>query len=72
MEIKKLSVFPGCCLSQQENVVVESAGDAAPLENPGASEATGWVQCCTVFPGEAGSCGGATSMETDEHEWCVA
>jgi hypothetical protein len=46
MEIEELLLLSGCCLDQQENVVVEGAGDAAFLENSGAIEAVGWVRCC--------------------------
>jgi hypothetical protein len=45
--------------------VVEGTGDVVFLDNSGAAEATGWVRCCTVLPGDAGSCPGANFMETD-------
>jgi hypothetical protein len=70
MEIEELLLLSGCCLDQQENVVVEGAGDAAswrilvPLKQLDGFDA--------VFTGDAGGCSGANHMETDQHERCVA
>jgi hypothetical protein len=71
VEIKKLVVFPGCCLGQQESALVESAA---------------MLRCWRVLVSlkrldgfdsvlasmERGGRIGANPMDTEDRNWCLA
>jgi hypothetical protein len=72
VEIKKLVVFVGCLLGQQESALVKSASNDVGLEGLGASEEVGWLRCCYGVSGEIGGCAGANSMDANAWDWCLA
>jgi hypothetical protein len=51
VEVKKLSLFPRCCLDQLANSVAKGVASDQVLENPGSVERDGWLRQCSRIPG---------------------
>jgi hypothetical protein len=52
LKVKKLAVFPGCCLVGYEDEMAIDAADALMLENPDAGKRSAWIRRCPQRPGK--------------------